>query len=161
MDTSIEQAQRKGISYALRATLVTEVVIAVLLFTFLLSATSSVQAFWDLVTYLGAFNVVLFVLSSLLFAFLIGRSTGVKIMQRKREFAWRGVLSGLEVVLLSTIICIVATVLLQATNGSLEKGWLVNFIMKPFAWMAILCLIPVSIAGLWYGYKLKSKLNQE
>ncbi|ALI99542.1 hypothetical protein [Rufibacter tibetensis] len=159
MDTSIKNAQRQGITYALKATLATEVVIAVLFFTLLLSVTSSVQMFLDIVTYLGAVNVVLFIISSLLFAYLIGRRAGVKILVRKKRHTWIGLFSGLKVVLFSTLVCSAAALLLQATTGAIEKGWLLNYMMKPFAWMAVLCLLPVTIAGLWYGYKLKSKLE--
>ncbi|WP_210486528.1 hypothetical protein [Rufibacter aurantiacus] len=158
MDTTLKRARRQGIAYAIRATLVTEVAIAVLFFTFMLAVTSSAQMFWDLVTYLGAANVTIFVFSSLLFAFLVGRKAGVKIMLRKKKYAWVGVFSSLKVVLFSTLICCLAALLLQAAAGPVENGWLLNYIMKPFAWVAVLCLIPVSVAGLWYGYKLKSKL---
>ncbi|MBC3541977.1 hypothetical protein ACFSC6_08965 [Rufibacter sediminis] len=157
MDTSLQQARRQGSTYALRVTLVTEVVLAVLFFTLLLSVTSSAQMFWDIVTYLGTVNLAIFVFSSLLFAFLVGRKAGVNILIRKKKSTWVGVFSGLKVVLFSTLICVLAALFLQATTGALEKGWLLNYIMKPFAWMGLLCLVPVTIAGLWYGYKLKSK----
>ncbi|WP_207432850.1 hypothetical protein [Sabulibacter ruber] len=158
MHTTIKQAQRQGASYALRATLVTEVIIALLFFTFLLSVTGSAQMFWDIATYLGVGNFTVFILSSLLFAILIGRRAGVKVLVKKKRHAWIGLISGLEVVLLSTVLCSLVTLLMQATAGALEKGWLLNYVMKPFAWLGLLCLVPVSIAGLWYGHKLKSKL---
>jgi hypothetical protein len=159
METTFKQAQKQGITYALKATLITEVAITVLFFTFMLSVTNSTQMFWDIVTYLGAANVIVFICSSLLFAYLIGRKAGVKIIVRRKRHALVGIFSGLKVVLFSTIVCCLAALLLQATTGALEKGWLLNYIMKPFAWMAFLCFIPVALAGLWYGHKLRSKLE--
>ncbi|GAB2529835.1 hypothetical protein [Rufibacter soli] len=155
MDSSIKQAQKQGERYAVKATLVTELGLALLSFTLLLLATHSAQVFWDIITYLGAVNVAVFVVASVLFAYLVGRNAGVKILVKKRRYAWVGLFSGLKVVFFSTLVCVATALLVQSVMGPLELGWLVDFIMKPFAWVALLCLVPVALAGIWYGYTLR------
>ncbi len=64
---------------------------------------------------------------------------------------WTSYAAGIGVVLLSTLLSAGFQLVTLLLSRDLPTGWLTDIVFKPVVWMTALSLIPVLIAGTWYG----------
>jgi hypothetical protein len=153
--TKVEEAQQKGSRYALQATLVTEGTVLFLLSGFLLTATGSFRLLLSITGWIGAQNCTVFMGCSLLLAYLLGGKAGAGMIRMGKNHYWTSYAAGIGVVLLSTLLSAGFQLVTLLLSRDLPTGWLTDIVFKPVVWMTALSLIPVLIAGTWYGYQLE------
>lgn len=151
----IKQAEFKGANFAVQATLITELAILFILFTFTVSVSGSVNLFVRILSdTVGIFNFFSFVILSFAFSFFLGKKAGVAIIFKKRHYLLTSYATGIAIVVLSTLINSTFALLIQAITGLIPQNWLLLFVAKPVVWMIILSAIPILIAGSWYGLQI-------
>lgn len=147
--------QKKGSKYALQATFFTEAILLVLLSTSLLFVTRSLEVLLDVFGYLEIRVAATFILGSFIFAILFGKVATLKFLSKRKNYLWIGMGTGLLIIICSTLLaCLVAFSLQLVDIGFTEKWGLIYFV-RPLLWMLAFSLVPVMVAGGWYGYKMK------
>ncbi|WKN44355.1 hypothetical protein [Tunicatimonas pelagia] len=152
--TTIFEAQQIGRKYAVQAALVTELAIGCLALTFLLSSTGSLSFLGGIFEWIGLPTFSVFILSTLLFSYLLGQKLAVNILTKGRKSYWRCYTTAIAVVLLSTGVASSFTLANQLIWHSLPENWLILYVAKPIVWMVPLSILPVLMAGTWYQSKL-------
>ena len=80
MTDHILEAQQVGRRHAVQATLITELVVLSILFTFLLSATDSVDFLTGFFEWISLPTFTVFVLSTVLLSYVLGQKAGVAVL---------------------------------------------------------------------------------
>jgi uncharacterized membrane protein len=160
MTITTHQAKQKGSRYALQVTLTTELAVVLLLFTFLLTATKSTRVFLELIEWMDAANIMMFVLGTGLFSFLLGKKAGVGIIVQRKNHWKTGCWLGVQTVVLATTLSTLFALTGHLLGNDTPTDSLLAFIAKPFVWIIPLSVIPVVIAGVWYGYQMEKQIKR-
>src|SRR5690606_6901937 len=88
-------------------------------------------------------------------SFFLGRKAGVAIILKKGNYLLISYANGIAIVVLSTLISSTFSLIIQVITGAMPENWLLLFVAKPVVWMTLLSVIPVLIAGSWYGVQMK------
>ncbi|HYF69056.1 MAG TPA: hypothetical protein VD884_13025 [Ohtaekwangia sp.] len=151
----IKQAEFKGANLAVQATLITELAILFILITFTVSVSGAVNLFVSILSdTVGILNCFSFVILTFAFSFFLGKKAGVAIIFKKRHYLLTSYAAGIAIVVLSTLISSTFSIIIQAITGPMQENWLLLFVAKPVVWMIILSVIPIVIAGSWYGLRI-------
>jgi len=152
----IKHAEFKGAKLAVQATLVTELSILFILITFTVSVSGSENLFVSILSdTVGIFNCFSFVILTFAVSFFLGRKAGVAIILKKGNYLLISYANGIAIVVLSTLISSTFSLIIQVITGAMPENWLLLFVAKPVVWMTLLSVIPVLIAGSWYGVQMK------
>jgi hypothetical protein len=156
MKKSLTQlTQKKGSKYALQATFITEAVMLVLISTVLLVAGKSFNVLLEVFSYLEIRVAATFILGSFIFAILFGKVATRRFLSKKKNFFWIGLATGLVVIVCSTFLASLVAFAIQLIDIGFSEKWALIYFVRPLLWMVAFSLIPVTIAGGWFGYKLK------
>ncbi|MGB3585007.1 MAG: hypothetical protein WBA23_00645 [Tunicatimonas sp.] len=159
MANAILKTQQAGGKFAIQVTLVTELVALCLLLTFLLSSTGSLTYLDEILGSISLPTVIVFVFSTLLFSYLLGRKLAVDILMEGKKSYWKCYTTAISVVLLSIGVASAFALINQAIGHSLPENWLILYVAKPIIWMVPISIVPILIAGTWYKNQLK-KIKQ-
>ena len=153
-----KSTQLQGSKYALQATFYTEAIVLVLLSTFLLIAGRSFNVLLEVFSYLEIRVASTFILGSFLFAILFGKVATRKFLSKKKNFFWIGMGTGLVIIICSTMLASGVAFAIQLIDiGPIEK-WAFIYFVQPLLWMLAISIVPVAVAGSWFGLKLKNNL---
>ncbi len=153
------KAQQVGGKYATQATLVTELVVLCLLATFLLSSTGSITFLDEIFRWISLPVCIVFVLSTLLFSYLLGQKLAVSILMRGRKCYWKCYTSAIGVVLLSIGVASSFALINQVIGHNLPENWIILYVAKPIIWVLPLSIVPILVAGTWYGNELIKQMK--
>jgi hypothetical protein len=142
---------------ALVAVMVSELVAMLLLFTFLVSATGSPHIFSGMIVEIGMANFVVFILSTLLLAYFLGEKAGANVLAKKGNYYLAGYFLGLKVVVLSSLMSSIFAIALSLFTGELSLDLLIIYLFKPLIWLLPFGIVPIMIAGTWFGYQLRER----
>jgi hypothetical protein len=154
-ESLIQMTQDKGSKYALQATFYTEAIMLVIISAFLLIASRSFEVLLEVFSYLEIRVAATFILSSFIFAILFGKLATRKYLGKRNNYFWIGMETGLVVIICSTILASLVAFAIQLLEVGLSDKWALIYFVRPLLWMLGFSLIPVVIAGGWFGYKLK------
>jgi hypothetical protein len=161
MKQSLTQlAQKKGSKYALQATFYTEAILLVVLSLILLIASRSFQVLVEVFGYLEIRVAANFILGSFIFAILFGQVATRKILSEGQNHLWIGIGTGLVIIICSTVLASLVAFVIQLMDIGLSEKWALIYFVRPLLWVTAFSLIPVMIAGGWFGYKLKKTTQQ-
>ena len=161
MTTNITQAQQRSSKYAVQATLVTELAVVSVLFTFLLSATDSTNFLGQFFAWISLPTFAVFVLSTVVFSYVLGQKVGSGRLAKENISYFTCCLTALSVVWLSTLLTSLIALGSQRFAGELPPTWMIHYLAKPMVWMTFLSLVPVFIASVWYRHQLVRSLSSE
>lgn len=147
--------QKKGSKYALQATFYTEAILLVLLSTSLVLISRSVDVLFDVFGYLEIRVAATFILGSFIFAILFGKAATLKFLRKRKNYFWIGMGTGLLIIICSTLLASLVAFSLQLMDIGFSEKWGLIYFVRPLLWMLAFSLIPVMVAGGWYGYKMK------
>lgn len=161
MTITLYEARQQGGRYAVRAALVTQLTVLLLLGSFLLSATRSADLLMELFTWIGLPTFSVFSVGTLLFAYLVGQKVGAAVLMQKRNHWRTSYAAGMLIVVLSTLLASLYTLIAQVLAVGIPQDWWMYFVAKPLVWIISLSLIPVGVASTWYGYQLSKQRNEK
>jgi hypothetical protein len=153
-------AQKKGSKYALQATFYTEAILLVLISTFLLIATRSFHVLLEVFGYLEIRVAATFILGSFIFAIFFGKVATRRFLSKKKNFFWIGMGTGLVVIICSTMLASLVAFAIQLVDIGFSEKWALIYFVRPLLWMLAIGIIPVAIAGGWFGHKLKKAMDR-
>lgn len=143
----------EGSRYAVKATLGSELIIVLLIFSFAASS-GAIEYLLKALRLIGYSNIVCFIVVSIFFSCTLGRKAGIAIIQNTRSRFYIGYRTGLLVTIYSTLIASLFAFCITAVTTGLPVEGFILYIAKPLAWMICLGCLPILIAGSWYGFTL-------
>jgi hypothetical protein len=148
-----------GSRCAVQATISSELVMAFLVFSF--AASSGVVGYLrQALQLIGYVNIVSFVITSVIFAYLLGRKAGIVIHQNARSLFYISYKTGLLVIIYSTLATSLLACIIAAITTGLPADWFMLYITKPLAWMLCLSCLPIILAGSWYGFTMAKSAGE-
>lgn len=159
-ESLIQSVQNQGSRYALQATFYTEAIMLVLISAFLLIASRSFEVLLEVFGYLEIRVAATFILGSFIFAIVFGKAATRKYLGKKKNYFWIGLKTGLVVIICSTVLACLVAFAIQLLEVGLSERWALIYFVRPLQWMLGLSLIPVVIAGGWFGHKLKKAASR-
>jgi hypothetical protein len=161
MKESLTQlAQDHGSKYALQATFYTEAIMLVLISVILLMAGRSFEVLLEVFSYLEIRVAATFILGSFIFAILFGKLATRKYLGKRNNYFWIGMETGLVIIICSTILASLVAFAIQLLEVGPSEKWALIYFIRPLLWMLAISLVPVAIAGGWFGHKLKKAAAQ-
>jgi membrane protease YdiL (CAAX protease family) len=94
------------------------------------------------------FNIFVGVIAILLAGHFLGQRAGISILVKNKNRIWIGILYGFLILLVGTI---VASFVGVFQNIGIDNSLFFNYMVKPLVWVTSFGLIPVVIAGIWFG----------
>ena len=156
--TEIE-AKRIGSVQALFAVRI-GLLIAQLIMTLLYSGGGFIKGFFWFMTFPYKLNIVIGVIIMLLSGHFFGQIAGKAILIKKQNYILVGVLCGIAILL--------TTAFLSSWTGYFQEGINSNsstyssfqsYIISPFITISFFGILPVFIAGIWFGHQVKRFKN--
>jgi hypothetical protein len=153
-------AQKQGSKYALQATFYTEAIMLLLLSTFLLIASRSFNVLLEVFSYLEIRVAATFILGSFIFAILFGQVATRRFLSKKKNFFAIGMGTGLIIIICSTILASLVAFAIQLIDIGPSEKWALIYFVRPLLWILAFSIIPVAIAGTWFGLKIKKAITR-
>jgi hypothetical protein len=142
-----------GSWFAMKATILSAIVILSLVFSFAASA--------DVLGYLlkalqftGYVNIVSFVTMSIIFAYLLGKKAEIAIRKKTSGHLYISYKTGLLVITYSTLITSLLACGTTLVTTGLPADWFMLYFVVPLVWTISLSVLPIAIAGSWYGVSI-------
>lgn len=103
-------------------------------------------------------NIIVGILIMILCGYVYGRIAGVQIIVKNRNFIGVGIICSVAILLTTAILC--------GWTGFFQEGLsdigtgddpFEDYIIKPFAWVATVGIIPAVLIGMWVGGRIKRR----
>lgn len=151
MKNSNKKSQKEGRIWALKFTAI-GIAIAYIIMYFLIQ--SPIWIFEGKIRFV--LNIIIGAFGMVFSAYFFGQLAGFLIITKKYWSIPIGVLTGILILVLGTIIGSLLGYFQEGISHSLNDG-LFDYIVKPLFWVSFFGFIPVLVCGLIYGLILKNK----
>lgn len=157
MDTKTAKqiGQRLAMKSALLGLLIAYILFALLTYRF--GENLSKAIFWIFDVEFG-YNLLVGAIGLLGMAYFFGQFAGVKILIKRRNEIWTGIMYGLITLLTGTVIGS-SVGFVQEGMGS-NRGFsdpIYDYYFKPLYWVTLFGLVPVIIVGFWFGRQIRKQ----
>lgn len=139
----------------MQATFYTEAIMLGLISAFLLIDSRSFNVLLEVFSYLEIRVAATFILGSFIFAILFGKAAIRKYLDKRNNYFWIGMETGLVIIICSTLLASLVAFAIQLLDAGLSEKWALIYFVRPLLWMLAFGFIPVAVAGGWFGHKLK------
>ncbi|MDW7691055.1 hypothetical protein R9C00_20120 [Flammeovirgaceae bacterium SG7u.111] len=141
--------------YALKALFLAEFIIAFLITSFVALATHSFIYLDTVFNGIGILNIATFVVLSAILAYLVGKQAKKIRIEKTGKRILISFTAALFITLLATLLTSVLALIFSQTPHSFAQT--LQLLARNILWMAVLSIFPLTVASIWFAYKLGRK----